>query len=628
MTRTRDKTAALLLAAAVLSGCSAAPAAARAAGDDSYTPANEIISYKPIDTDKTVITVGKYLAVNTDPLEEALEARFPGVDFVFTEPDAGSNDVAYMQLKADGGKLEDIQLTTHVVNEENSFLYDLSGESFTSRYNLSALDSMNIKGKLYQLPLSSGVYGIAYNKTLFEAHGWTAPDTLEAFYSLCDTIEAAHVRSFVPCFKYYTVIESVAFGLSYDDVFASAENQVKYQAFYNRTGSCKNLLEPAFRAVKGLYERGYVTGDDFNSSATELRHALYSGDVAMMPSNVSIFSFAEQEKPDCKIGFIGFPTGEPGARRMQMVPGNLLSVSARSMEDAAKRSVLLDVLGYISSGDGQDALLKCFSGVSSLAAYQQNIEALPQEVRECLTDGRVFFADYYASNDFVPQWKEYAAGRMSLDEFVAANDAIQPTDYFAPLHSAPIGTASDDFTVLETSICIADTMREAAHTDAALILNGCFYTGNLAQIFKGDIVLPERFSLKSMGAKSYLTAYKITGANLKELMEHPIVNGAPVNAMYACAGLKMKYAPWADSNQNVVSLTLADGTPIDEAKLYTVAAWPGSIAQQYITAVEAEFPFAGTNKELMSAAIRRAGTIAPVRDGRITLLWNEPTRRS
>ena len=51
-----------------------------------------------------------------------------------------------------------------------------------------------------------------------------------------------------------------------------------------------------------------------------------------------------------------------------------------------------------------------------------------------------------------------------------------------------------------------------------------------------DIRLPNRFVLKSVGAKNYLTTYEITGANLKALLEHPFINGAEINALYACTG--------------------------------------------------------------------------------------------
>lgn len=605
--------AALLAALLTLSACGT---------KNPYAPSDDIISYKPVDSSKTVITVGKYAVANSDELEAALEAKFSKVDFVFTEPDAGDNDIAYMKLMSDGGKLEDIQFCAHVIGMDNDFLYDMSGENFTGAFNLSSLDSMNVGGKLYQIPVSNTLMGIAYNKSLFERSGWQVPADLDELYALCDTIEAAGIRSFVPCLKYFTVDESVAFGLSYDDVFSSAGNQVKYHSFYSGEGSCRGLLEPSFQAVKNLYDRGFVTGDDFSSSVTELRQDLYAGRIAMLPSNVGILSLVRDEKPTDEIGFFGYPTKTPGQRWMQIAPGNLLSVSAVSMQDAKKKQIILDALEYLTTEEGQTILLNCFPGVSSLKEYTLDADTLSPEASDCIQNGRIFYADYYASNAFVPAWKKYVTGQMSLEEFIAANDAAKPADYLGALNEAPIGTAAEDFTVLDTSLYIADVMRGATGADIALILNGSFYTGNLARIFRGSILLPSRFVLKSVGAKDYLTTYEVTGANLRKLMEHPVVNGSEVNALYACSGLKVKYAPWASADANVLSLTLADGSAVDDTAAYTVAAWAGTIDGRYISSKVREFPDVGANKDLMTAAIQKAGTISPARDGRVTLVWN------
>ena len=91
--------------------------------------------------------------------------------------------------------------------------------------------------------------------------------------------------------------------------------------------------------------------------------------------------------------------------------------------------------------------------------------------------------------------------------------------------------------------------------------------------------------------------------------------------MYAVSGLKMTYAPWADAGANVISLSLADGTALDDPAVYTVSAWAGSIDSSYLSGIVQEYPDLGANKDIMTAAIQKAGTIAPVKDGRITLQW-------
>ena len=105
-------------------------------------------------------------------------------------------------------------------------------------------------------------------------------------------------------------------------------------------------------------------------------------------------------------------------------------------------------------------------------------------------------------------------------------------------------------------------------------------------------------------------------------MEHPIINGEEINAMYAFSGLAMEYAPWRDKNENVIKLSLADGSEIEDGKVYTVAAWETSIDESYIVSTVNVHSEAGSNIDLVSAAVRQAGTISPAKDHRLTLRWD------
>lgn len=105
-------------------------------------------------------------------------------------------------------------------------------------------------------------------------------------------------------------------------------------------------------------------------------------------------------------------------------------------------------------------------------------------------------------------------------------------------------------------------------------------------------------------------------------MEHPIINGGEINAMYAFSGLSMEYAPWRSQDANVIKLTLADGSVIEDHKRYTVAAWPTSIDETYITSTLSVHSQWGSNIDLVTSAVKQAGTISPAKDHRLTLRWD------
>lgn len=622
MKRSRYKLSALTLAGTlILGGCGGQSQE----GPDQasiFTGEHEIVTYKEVDTSKTVITIGKYLAFDEEPIEIFLETEFPEVDAVFVESNVGTEQIAYMSLEGAADRIPDLMFSSRTA-PENEFLYDLSAEEFCDRYNLSALTNISVEGKIYQLPLTNTMFGLAYNKTLFQEKGWEVPNTLEEFYQLCDDISAQGIRPMTTSYKYYRPVESLGFGLSYDSTFSTLEAQNSYHAFARGEISGKGVVEPMLEALQGLYERGIIMDEDFTASATDRRQELYAGEVAMLPCNLDLLALYRQEKPECEIDFMGFPTNTPGERWMHMIPGVKLSVAKASTEDSEQKELLLNIVDRLSTNEGHEAILQSISGISSLSSYQQNVNFGFGEVDECLAAGRIFFADYFASNEFIPTFKEWITGKISMDEIRKALDEAAPLNEIALAQEETIGTAEEEFTILDTSLFMADVMRENTGAQIALIPNNYFYKGNFAKIFKGDITFPQRFVLKNIDGENALTTYEITGANLKKLMEHPIIGEKEINAMYACSGLAMEYAPWADADKNVISLTLADGTEIKDDQTYTVAAWASAIDESYLSGVVQEFPELGTSKDIMVAAIKEAKTIAPARDGRITLNWEE-----
>ncbi|ALU16277.1 ABC transporter substrate-binding protein [Eubacterium limosum] len=619
MKLTRWKIASLITALAMMvTGC---VGTGQSKTDQTYTADNEIITYKMVDTDKRVVTIGKYDSFDETRLEQAIETEFPELDIVFEETLAGPDPVAYMAIQAEQGDLPDIQLCKHNA-PENDFLYNLSAEDVTGRYNLSSLNGLNVDGKLYQLPIINTVKGIVYNKTLFKEHGWTIPETLDEFYALCDQIAEAGIRPFACCTKYVEGVEHLALGFSYDDTLSSMEKQLQYNQFIQGEASCENLLEPAFNVLRTLYEKGLLTDADFTSSISQHGYDLYDGKIAMAPRDLDILGLAETENLSSELGIFGYPTQNAGQSWMQLITGCRLSVSKAAMEDTQQQEDIRSILNYISTNEGQKVLQEIFFGISSLTSYQQESAQNYEEIQECMNGGRVLYTGIYGSDSDVEVFHQWVKGEMTMAEMIEKNDGLKTVNELEQLETEPVGKASEAFTVLDTSLYNADMMQKATGAPIALMLNRSYFKGNMASIYKGEIVYPERFILKGVAAKDSLTTYEITGANLKALMEHPIINGAEVNALYAPAGLKMEYAPWADTDANVLSLTLADGSEIDDKATYTVAAWAKSIDDQYISKTLQTYSEVGDNQELMTKAIQSSGTIAPAKDGRVTLNWS------
>lgn len=582
---------------------------------------NEILTYDSIDFEKTIITIGVYAPCNSKPVELAIENEFPNVDIVVLDQ-ASISDIQTHVKNLDVQKdLEDIIFTGYVkdMSVSSDVFYDLSAEDFTSQYNQSMLNNMSVDGKLNQLPINTSVQGIFYNKSLFKQNGWEIPQTTSEFYALCDEISAQGIRPFVPCFKYS--MDGVGLGFSNRDIFSTMDKREQYDLFCSGQASCVGLLEPYFAAHKKLYDQGIVMESDFSTSLTKNRHALYAGEIAMLPEQLTMFSLYEEEQPECEIGFFGYPCDTPGERWMQMTPGRSMALSKTSMEDSDKKQVLLDIFAFLSTDKGQEALLELYSGLSSVKSAQANLREEFWDVQNCIENGQIFFADSIGNDLHNKTMKAYLEGTLSLDQALNETDAMYEKIHATKKPEKSIGIAVEEFTILETSSFIADAMRSATGAEIALIPHSTYYKGNFAKFYKGDVTMLYTFYLRGLGVEDYLTTYEITGLNLKKLMEHPIINGVEVNAMYAFSGLAMEYAPWRDQNENVIKLTLADGGEIEDDKIYAVTAWATSIDESYIASTLNVHNEIGNNIDLITSAVKQMGTVSPPKDNRLTLRW-------
>ena len=603
-----------------VTGCGNEPR--KSAEETRFCADNEILTYEPVDFEKTVITIGVYAPCNSKPVELAIEAKFPNVDIVILDQASIPDIQTHVKDSCVQKDLEDIIFTGYIkdMSVSRDVFYDLSAEDFTSLYNQFMLNSMSSSGELYQLPINTSVQGIFYNKSLFEKNGWEIPQTIDEFYTLCDKISAKGIRPFVPCFKYS--MDGVGLGFCNRYIFSTMDKREQYDLFCKGQASCEGLLEPYFAAQKKLYDQGIVVEGDFSSSLTQNRHALYTGEIAMLPEQLTMFSLCEDEQPECEIGFFGYPSDIPGERWMQMVTGRSMALSKMSMEDADKRKILLDIFAFLSTNEGQQALLELFSGLSSVKSAQENLREEFWDVQKCIENGQIFFADKIGNDLHNRTMKRYLEGELSLKQAIAETDAMYEKIYTLQKPNESIGTASEEFTILETSSFIADAMRSSSGAEIALIPHGTYYKGNLAKIYEGDVTMLYTFYLRGLSDKDYLTTYEITGANLKRIMEHPILNGVEENIMYAFSGLSMEYAPWRDQNENVLKLTLVDGSEIKDDEVYTIAAWATSIDESYITSTLNIHSELGSNIDLITANVKQAGYISPPRDNRLTLRWD------
>ena len=97
-----------------------------------------------------------------------------------------------MARKLSAGEVPDIVFATNLFEDElqQGALLDLSAYDFAGRYSQAYLAPSDIDGHVYLLPAVCVNYGLFYNKTVLEEHGWAVPATAQELADLCRTIRA------------------------------------------------------------------------------------------------------------------------------------------------------------------------------------------------------------------------------------------------------------------------------------------------------------------------------------------------------------------------------------------------------------------------------------------------------
>jgi len=185
-----------LLLMFTLAGCTA-PAAPATGGESAAVPTEKIklsLWYNPPSGGETAVC---WLDTSINPFNEQSET-------IMVEAVAQPNAWDATRTAIAGGGGPDI-----VTTPGPSFAYELAQagqlvalddlatiEGWAESFVPWALNLGKVGDKLYSLPAEQETLVLYYNKTLFEANGWTPPTTMDEMMALAETINAAGIIPF------------------------------------------------------------------------------------------------------------------------------------------------------------------------------------------------------------------------------------------------------------------------------------------------------------------------------------------------------------------------------------------------------------------------------------------------
>ncbi len=194
----------------------------------------------------------------------------------------------------------------------------------------------------------------------------------------------------------------------------------------------------------------------------------------------------------------------------------------------------------------------------------------------------------------------YANKSNIIPDPVAAADYDKFNKELQPILGEKLGTATAELThdrnakgsVSPLGKWVCDVLREKAGTQIA-IQNG----GGLRRTLNaGAITMGDMYEI--MPFDNYIVTLELPGSELKKAIDHGIMNPSITDGQFS--GLKVTYDSKAEFEKRIVSVTLEDGTPIQNDTYYTVAI--------------NDFMLTGGDKYDFSKAQNVKNTYIPIRD--------------
>lgn len=593
----------------------------------------EIITQRVMSEGKIPITVLVKNAFSINAFEKAVEEQFSNIDIIQVGNYTSDMGIAEYERRLSHDDLTDIVMTWPLdVGEEYwaDRLLDLSALPDTSKYNVSMLNNIARDGKLYYLPGPSQVRGIVYNKTLFEENGWSVPQNFAEFTALCQTIEASGMRSLQLGLGNAEVLDTAFVGYSYGECFNKPAD-MQWMAEYNAgKGNFGDQFDVALDTFQVLIDKGILQEGDLKLHYQDREQMLFTRKCAMVEDSVLLTRMGF-DLNGCTDEFALMPFFTPGDEGdwARLYPVCYIGLNKHLAEEANKEKydTVMELINYISTPDGQNALME------DTGAMFSSLNGMPppdipeiEDLVPALTHGRfaVFPTLKNAQGALRAGLAGMVSGELSKEELARMVDAenVNPP---IPDPIPILGSATADFSIVETGNFITDVMREAAETDIALFLdNGKDGRANgkgvSARLYKGDLTRVDVGCLMpdlKQGEMGILQKVTISGEDLLKALEHTLlVDNEKGGWFYYFSGLRMEYSPVAEPGKRIRTITDLDGKAIDLQRMYTVAIMDGSMSEEYIQSIEStDMKIA----DLIADAIQTRQSISPSGDGRFTI---------
>ena len=526
-------------------------------------------------------------------LEAVLEDKFPNVDIVTDELVGTPNYIISQEMERN---IEpDIYLYEGLSVMDDKLIadkfYDLSEEEFSNNFYLSAVsECVNEDGGLYYLPGPVYVYGLVYDKTMFNELGLEVPHSYTEFVKLLDDVRAmkltgtepdendpnakitVEVEPFVPTVKWPDMWSFIFDTYCFNDYIKSVDNALWLDKYQQGNESMIGHMEGAAQKLIKLFDDGILSPDLWEMRAPVRTAKLYRYHTSLMTIECqSALGYNERENSETpdnlhEIGMMPFYTSdEEDSDYLISMPRCYFGMTKRAAQDEAKKNAILEIFNYLSTMEGQDLMIEGGGGEINLLK-QSNLTDDPfyDEVRDTFSQGRVitrfnFAGKSGAVESYMHQsTPDLAAGNITIEDWLREADRVRDEALEnKPVEEESFGTSAEMLSVEETAVIVGEAYIHATGADIGMVQCRTSF-GMKNRLFDGPITAQEIDGLMTtrmtVGTVSEdpnhinIVTVKITGQQIMDILE------ANKDTFVGLAGLDVEYDPSKPEGERYLSI--------------------------------------------------------------------------
>lgn len=526
-------------------------------------------------------------------LEAVLEDKFPNVDIVTDELVGTPNYIISQEMERN---IEpDIYLYEGLSVMDDKLIadkfYDLSEEEFSNNFYLSAVsECVNEDGGLYYLPGPVYVYGLVYDKTMFNELGLEVPHSYTEFVKLLDDVRAmkltgtepdendpnakitVEVEPFVPTVKWPDMWSFIFDTYCFNDYIKSVDNALWLDKYQQGNESMIGHMEGAAQKLIKLFDDGILSPDLWEIRAPVRTAKLYRYHTSLMTIECqSALGYNERENSETpdnlhEIGMMPFYTSdEEDSDYLISMPRCYFGMTKRAAQDEAKKNAILEIFNYLSTMEGQDLMIDGGGGEINLLK-QSNLTDDPfyDEVRDTFSQGRVitrfnFAGKSGAVESYMHQsTPDLVAGNITIEDWLREADRVRDEALEnKPVEEESFGTSAEMLSVEETAVIVGEAYIHATGADIGMVQCRTSF-GMKNRLFDGPITAQEIDGLMTtrmtVGTVSEdpnhinIVTVKITGQQIMDILE------ANKDTFVGLAGLDVEYDPSKPEGERYLSI--------------------------------------------------------------------------